>query len=188
MKRFDSVLAMAHKPQVVWITGLSGAGKSTIARKVVERLRGRGLPTVLLDGDEVRQVIADPKIGHDRESRLTNAMRIARLAKLVSEQGFLVVVPTMSLFREVHGWNREQLPNYLEVWVQVNLDVLKQRDARGLYSRAARGEASDVVGLHVDYDEPREAHLVLRNEQGEADLENLVQQVIARIGSECHVA
>lgn len=188
MKRFTSVLALAHQPRVVWITGLSGAGKSTIARRVVEQLRTRGLPTLLLDGDDVRLAIADSNIGHDRVSRLTNAMRIARLAKLLSEQGFIVVVPTMSLFREVHLWNREQQPNYLEVWVQVSLEVLKQRDARGLYSRAARGEASDVVGVHVEYDEPKEAHLILHNEQGEVGLEELVRQVVARIGSESYPA
>lgn len=186
MKRVSSVIALAHQPQVVWVTGLSGAGKSTIARRVVDCLRRRGLPTLLLDGDDVRLAVSDPHIGHDRVSRLTNAMRIARLAKLLSEQGFIVVVPTMSLFREVHLWNREQLPNYLEVWVQVSLEVLRQRDARGLYSRAARGEASDVVGVHVEYDEPKQAHLVLRNDQGEAGLEDLVRQVVARIGAECH--
>ena len=184
MKPAEKQIGPSQRPQVIWITGLSGAGKSTLARRVVQSLRAQGLAVLLLDGDDVRQAIADPQTGHDRASRLTNAMRISRLAKLLAEQGFLVVVPTMSLFQEVHRWNRDHLPNYLEVWIQVRLEILQQRDARGLYSRASRGEVENVVGVHVDYDEPREAHLILQNESDEAGLDQLVEQVLQRVAGD----
>lgn len=151
---------------VVWITGLSGAGKSTIARQLVSELRVGGGSPVLLDGDEVRDAISDPTVGHDRTSRLANAYRICRLARLISTQGFTVVVATMSLFKEVHDWNRRNLPNYFEVFVEVSLETLRQRDARGLYSRAAQGKATNVVGLDLEFDRPTTPHLTLRNEGG----------------------
>jgi|WetSurMetagenome_2_1015567.scaffolds.fasta_scaffold338921_2 cytidine diphosphoramidate kinase len=164
----DSTLTAAAAvplgPRVVWITGLSGAGKSTIAREVVGLLHGAGQPAILLDGDEVRAAIDDPHIGHDRPSRLANALRICRLARLLAGQGFPVVVATMSLFKEVHQWNRAHLPAYLEVFVKVSLDTLRARDARGLYSRAEAGMAQNVVGVHLDYDEPQSPDLVVVNE------------------------
>jgi adenylylsulfate kinase-like enzyme len=164
--------------RVLWITGLSGAGKSTVGRLVATRLREAGVAALVLDGDEVRQAVADPHIGHDRESRLTNAMRICRLAQLVSGQGFTAVVPTMSLFREVYDWNRAHLPNYCEVLLQVRIDVLRARDARGLYSRAARGEVQHVVGVHVAYDAPESAHLVLTNEGSPDELPRLADTIV----------
>ncbi|MBI3868539.1 MAG: adenylyl-sulfate kinase [Verrucomicrobia bacterium] len=178
MRRSDSNAARAARGQVIWITGLSGAGKSTLALQVVERLRQSGRPTLLLDGDAVREVVADPGVGHDRDSRLTNAMRICRLAKLAADQGLAVVVATMSLFKEVHAWNRAHLPHYCEVLVKVRLEILKHRDARGLYSRAERGEAANVVGVHVPYDEPQDPHLSLLNEGSERELTSLVDRIL----------
>ena len=101
--------------RVIWITGLSGAGKTTVAQAAARCLRLKGMHPVILDGDAVRDVVCDPHTGHDRVSRLANAYRICRLAKLLADQGHLVLVATMSLFSEIHRWNREQLPNYLEV-------------------------------------------------------------------------
>lgn len=164
--------------RVIWLTGLSGAGKSTVGRLVAQRLRDSGTPTVLLDGDEVRHAVSDSHIGHDRESRLTNAMRICRFAKLISDQGFTVVAPTMSLFKEVYAWNRANQPNYFEVLIRVRMEVLRNRDARGLYSRAERGEAQHVVGIHVSYDEPDAPHLVLTNEGPESEVDRLADQIV----------
>lgn len=149
--------------RVIWITGLSGSGKSSIARELLRKFRLSGQTAVLLDGDEVRETIADPHVKHDPESRLTNGLRISRLAQMIASQGFSVVVATMSLFREIHAWNRENLPQYFEVFVRVELEILKKRDARKLYTRALTGAAADVVGVQLIFEEPLSPNLVLVN-------------------------
>ena len=152
-----------NEGRVLWITGLSGSGKSTIATAAAEQLRAHGERPVVLDGDAVRAAIADSKTGHDVTSRLANAYRISRLAQLLAEQGQTVIVPTMSLFREIHEWNRAHLPNYFETWVDVDWAELCERDARGLYSRAACGEVKNIAGFDLEYDRPAQPDLVLNN-------------------------
>lgn len=181
MDAFRSKAAAAHRggvSRVLWLTGLSGAGKSTIARQVVERLKSQGESVVFLDGDEVRAAVADTHVGHDRESRFVNAMRMCRLAKLISDQGVTVVVATVSMFREVYSWNRTHLNNYFEIYVRVNLELLKLRDARGLYSRAERGEVLNVVGIHLPCEEPPYPDLVLTNEGSESATALLAEQIV----------
>jgi adenylylsulfate kinase len=148
---------------VVWITGLSGAGKSAIAAEVRRRLAASGRPSVLLDGDEVRAAVADPAAGYDASGRLVNARRLARLARLLEVQDLVVVVATMSLFHEIHAWNRRALGRYLEVLVDVPVDTLARRDAKGLYARAARDAAIGLPGVAVGAELPRAPDLVIAN-------------------------
>ena len=148
---------------VVWITGLSGAGKSTISQRVVEILRLRGRSCILLDGDKIRKVFPEAQSGHDRESRLVNARRNSELAKLLADQGLTVIFATMSLFAEIQEWNQDNFPTYLEVFVDVPLDVLKERDSKSLYSRAMEGLVDNVVGIDLDYDVPAHPNLVVDN-------------------------
>ena len=164
---------------VVWITGLSGTGKSTIARALFLELRAQGHACLLLDGDEVREAVADPNTLHDPESRLRNAFRICRLARLAERQGLLVVVATMSLFDRIHVWNRENLEQHLEILVQVDLEELKARDAQGLYSRQGRGEERNVGGIDLKVELPLEPHLVLDNNQRRSSPEDHVERILA---------
>lgn len=163
---------------IIWITGLSGAGKTTLAQHVTEALKHRGAPVVLLDGDALRWVVQDPAVGHDRASRLTNAYRIARMAKLLEEQGLTVVVATMSLFHEIHAWNRQEFREYLEVWLEVDSTTLRKRDPRGLYTRFEQGTQSNVVGLDLPCEKPRAPHLVLNNNQPGQDFAPFTQAVL----------
>jgi len=143
--------------RVIWITGLSGAGKTTVAIELAERLRGAGQAVVSLDGDDLRRVWGDSptdEAGYGREERIALGIRYARLAKLLSSQNLIVIVATISLFREVHIWNRENIPRYFEVYLRAPLDELRRRDPKGIYRRYEAGELKNVAGLDLDVDEP----------------------------------
>ncbi len=149
---------------VVWITGLSGAGKSTLAHEVVTRMRNDGKPVVMLDGDALREVfgaIAANAQNHGREGRLALAMRYAHLCRVIAAQGLTVVIATISLFREVHTWNRANLPGYFEVYLNVPVEELRRRDPKGIYRRFDAGELNNVAGLDLPVDEPEAADWIV---------------------------
>ena len=149
---------------VLWITGLSGAGKSTLAREVTLLMRHLGYQVIYLDGDELREVFdaVDANIhNHGREGRIDLAMKYSRLCLVAARQGLTVVIATISLFREVHEWNRANLPNYYEVLLKVPFDELRRRDPKGIYRRFESGELTDVAGLDLPVDLPQEADWIL---------------------------
>ena len=142
---------------VIWITGLSGAGKSTLALEIKEQMRNRGKKVLLLDGDELREafgMFGFNKKNHSRESRLALALQYSQLCKIIAEQGFIVIIATISLFKEVHEWNRNNLLGYVEVYLRVPMKELKRRDSKGIYRRFDAGELTDVAGMDLDFDEP----------------------------------
>lgn len=146
-----------HKKLVLWLTGLSGSGKSSLAEVVVRRLRDQGHAVVLLDGDALREVFYDDisqDLAYNRRHRLMLAMKYARLCRMLVEQGLIVVIATISLFKEVHSWNRINLPGYFEVYLKVPLEELRLRDTKGIYRRFDSGELTYVAGLDVAIDEP----------------------------------
>ncbi|MDZ3993770.1 Cytidine diphosphoramidate kinase [Pseudomonas sp. Teo4] len=153
--------------QVVWITGLSGAGKSTLAREVVAGLRHQGNSVVMLDGDELRDVFGTTAIrpqNYDREARLALAMQYAHLCRVIAAQGHIVVIATISLFREIHAWNRAHLPGYFEVYLKVPVEELRRRDPKDIYRRFDAGELHNVAGLDLPIDEPGSADWVVEFE------------------------
>jgi adenylylsulfate kinase-like enzyme/phosphohistidine swiveling domain-containing protein len=147
---------------VFWITGLSGAGKTTVGAELWRRLRAAGRSAVLLDGDALRGVIAED-LGHSTGNRRRSAMRNARLCRLLASQGTDVVCPTISLFHEVQHWNRANIPGYCEIYLRVPMDELQRRDRKGIYAAARRGALSDVVGLDVRAEFPEAPDLIIDN-------------------------
>lgn len=155
---------MQESGRVIWITGLSGAGKSTLASEVANRLRTLGDSVVMLDGDELREVfgaVAANAQNHGREGRLALAMQYAHLCRVIAGQGLTVVIATISLFREIHAWNRANLPGYFEVYLKVPVEELRRRDPKGIYRRFDAGEIADVAGLDLPIDEPEAADWVV---------------------------
>ncbi len=143
--------------RVIWITGLSGAGKSTLAFALAQRLRSSDRAVVLLDGDELREVFGAVSVNaenHGRAARLTLAMQYAHLCRVIASQGLTVLIATISLFKEVHVWNRAHLPGYFEVYLKVPVEELRRRDPKGIYRRFDAGELTDVAGLDLPIDEP----------------------------------
>lgn len=155
---------MQESGRVIWITGLSGAGKSTLAFEVANRLRAPENAVVMLDGDELREVFgaaAANAQNHGREGRLALAMQYAHLCRVIAGQGLTVVIATISLFREIHTWNRANLPGYFEVYLKVPVEELRRRDPKGIYRRFDAGEIADVAGLDLPIDEPEAADWVV---------------------------
>lgn len=153
-----------NEPQgrVYWITGLSGAGKTTLARKLQRHLRGQGRPTVRLDGDELREAFGC-EAAHARAERLALALSYARLCRLLANQGLDVVVATISLFHQVHEWNRKNLSAYLEILLDVPMEELCRRDPKRIYERVTRGEIVSVAGFDVAVEMPLAPHIVLEH-------------------------
>ena len=163
--------------RVFWITGLSGAGKTALGRELWSRLRAAGRAVTFLDGDALRGAIAED-LDHSAGNRRRSAMRNARLCRLLAEQGSDVVCATISLFHEVHRWNRENIPGYREIYLQVPMDELRRRDSKGIYAAAERGETRNVVGLDVPAEVPQAPDLVLEN-YGVLDVAAAVDRILA---------
>ena len=172
-----------NKENVIWITGLSGAGKSTLAHVVVASLRAEGEAVVMLDGDELREVfgaVAANARNHGREGRLALAMQYSQLCRILASQGLTVVIATISLYREVHTWNRAHLPGYFEVYLKVPIDELRRRDPKEIYRRFDAGELTHVAGLDLPVDEPEAADWVVEFEPGRS-VAALVDELLNRL-------
>jgi len=165
---------------VVWIIGLSGAGKTTLANEVVAQVRRVQRNVVLIDGDMVREVFGND-LGHTMNDRLTNARRICQLGKLLDDQGIHVVCAILSLFPETREWNRKNLKDYYEVFIDTPLPDLVQRDSKGIYRRFNSGEIRDVAGMDIEFPRPDNADLIISNTNSREALLGFAKTVAERI-------
>jgi ATP sulfurylase/adenylyl-sulfate kinase len=143
---------------VVWFTGLSGAGKSTIASALQTELGRRGRHAELLDGDEVRTHLSKG-LGFSKEDRDTNIRRIGYVARLIARSGGVAITAAISPYREIRDEVRDQTPNFVEVFVRCPLDTLVERDTKGLYRKAIAGEIANFTGVSDPYEEPLRAEV-----------------------------
>ncbi len=155
---------------VVWIIGLSGAGKTTLAEKVVEKIRSSKTNVVLIDGDMIRKVFGDD-LAHTLEDRRQNADRICRLCKFFDEQGIHVVCAILSLFPESRLWNRDNIKNYYEVYIETPIEQLQKRDYKGLYKKFSEGKIKNVAGMDIEFIPPDNPNLTIKNN---GSLDNLL--------------
>jgi bifunctional enzyme CysN/CysC len=144
-----------HRSGIVWLTGLSGAGKSTIANLLEKRLHATGKRTYLLDGDNVRHGL-NKDLGFAAEDRVENIRRVAEVAKLMVDAGVIVITAFISPFRTERMMVRELMEEdeFIEVFVDTPLDVAEQRDPKGLYKKARRGELKNFTGIDSPYESP----------------------------------
>ena len=161
---------MSDQGTVYFFTGLSGAGKTTIGGLFYQRLKATKPNVALLDGDEIRVAFGED-VGYTNDERLRWAGRIFRVCKLLSAQGIDVVVCSIAMYESVRRWNRENIPNYKEIYIKVSKNTLMQRNQKGLYTAG-----KNVVGIDLPFDEPQSPDIVLHNDGERTPLE-LVEQL-----------
>lgn len=161
---------MSEQGTVYFFTGLSGAGKTTIGGLFHQRLKATKPNVVLLDGDEIRVAFGED-VGYTQPERLRWAGRIFRVCRLLSGQGIDVVVCSIAMYESVRRWNRENIPNYKEIYIKVQKDTLLQRNQKGLYTAG-----KNVVGIDLPFDEPQSPDIVVPNDGDRTPLE-LVEEL-----------
>jgi bifunctional enzyme CysN/CysC len=159
----DRVALLGQRPKVIWFTGLSGAGKSTIARELERLLHHQGRHTMLLDGDDVRLGLSRD-LGFSDADRAENIRRIAEVARLMTQAGLIVIVSFISPFRADRQMARDLMDEdeFIEVFVDTPLEECMRRDPKGLYQKAMAGLARNVTGLDSAYERPENPELHLK--------------------------
>lgn len=147
--------------QTIWLTGLSGAGKSTVASALAGELSAKGMPVEWLDGDELRKRLGSG-LGFSREDRFENIRRAVYLSRMLNRHGVTVVVSLISPYREMRQYAREALPRFTEVYVDCPLEVCEARDVKGLYAKARRGEIPAFTGISDPYEAPERPEMTLK--------------------------
>ena len=146
-----------------WITGLSGAGKTTIGNRLYYELRKSRENVVLLDGDILKRIVSD-HLEYSSEARKKRAMKYAMLCKMLTDQGMTVICCTIAMNDEVREWNRKNNKGYVEVFLDVSMDVLKKRDQKGMYSKFEKGQFQNIIGVDMDVEFPRHPDITLKND------------------------
>jgi adenylylsulfate kinase len=141
------------KGAVIWITGLSDSGKTTLAREVAAQLRVQGLPVILLDGDELRFIFGKA-IQYDKQTRIELGLKAARLCQMLADQGNIVIIAIIGLFNEIHQWNHEHQRNLFLAYIDLPIETLRLRDSKGIYRQFDEGKLSEVYGLDLCFDPP----------------------------------
>jgi cytidine diphosphoramidate kinase len=167
------------KSNLYWITGLSGAGKTTIGTLFYSYLQKTKTNVIYLDGDSLREIFSLTQ-EYSLSERKILAMRYSRLCKMLTEQGVDVVIGTISMFNEVRQWNRENIKNYMEIYIKVPMKILIDRDQKQLYSRALRGEIKHVMGVDVEIEEPVNPDIIINND-GSSTPEQMTYQLIGKL-------
>jgi adenylylsulfate kinase len=178
--RTDREQLNGHKGCTVWLTGLSGSGKSTIAVDLEKRLCERGVRAYILDGDNVRHGL-NKNLGFSPEDRTENIRRIGEVAKLFTDAGTVTVTAFISPYRADRDQVRALMKDgdFIEVYVDCPVDVCEQRDVKGLYKKARAGEIKEFTGISAPYEAPAKAELVIKTHQ--QSVEDSAKQILAHL-------
>ncbi len=171
-----------NKGFVVWLTGLSGSGKTTIGRVLQQLLRDKGYKVELLDGDEVRRNLS-PELGFSKQDREIHAKRVVYISKLLARNGVIAIVSLISPYRSFRAYAREELKDFVEVYVKCSIDTCIKRDPKGLYKKALNGEIADMTGIQDPYEEPLNPEVIVDTDRQSIDeCVNVVINTLLRLG------
>ena len=162
----------------LWFTGLSGAGKSTLSEAIEQRIKQHGRTVEILDGDIVRTHLSKG-LGFSREDRDTNIKRIAFVCSLLTRNGVICISAAIAPYREAREWARQQIENFVEVYVKCPIDVCRQRDVKGLYKLVDEGKIKNFTGVDDPYEEPEQPELVIETDK--ESLDESIQRILSKL-------
>ena len=157
---------------------MSAAGKSVLSKLVYDELKNIIPNVVLLDGDVLRQVFGNDS-DHTVEGREKNARRLSNLSKFLTDQDIHVVAAVLSIFPEWQMWNRDNIKDYVQIYIKVPFDVLVERETKDLYKNALDGKVENVVGVDIKFPEPVENDLIIDNSQDKENFNSYVQNILS---------
>src|SRR5574340_521225 len=152
------------KATAIWLTGIPASGKTTISILLKDYLQKQNIPTIILDGDEIRKTVSKD-LGFSPEDRKEHNRRIIEVVKLMVKNNITAIIPIISPYRETRGLARKEIPNFVEVYVKASLDTCMKRDPKGLYQKAKNGEITNLTGLQSPYEEPQNPEVILETEK-----------------------
>lgn len=173
----DRIKSLGQKPAIIWLTGLSGSGKSTISDRLEVVLQENGYKTYLLDGDNIRHGL-NKDIDFSEQGRKENIRRIGEVAKLFTDAGIIVITAFISPFREDRSFVRSLVEDgeFIEVYVNCPLEVCESRDVKGLYAKARKGEIPFFTGITSPFEEPEKAEVEVKSDI--MDVESCVNKIL----------
>jgi len=170
------------KAPVIWLTGIPGSGKTTLALELQKFYQQKNLPLEILDGDEIRKTLSKD-LGFSPEDRKEHNRRVIFVAQILVKNGVTTIVPLISPYRETRANARKEIPNFVEIWVKASVDECKKRDPKGLYKKALAGEIKNLTGLQAPYEEPENAELVLDTEKHSVEEStDLITSTLKKLG------
>lgn len=168
-----------YRTSLIWMTGLSGAGKTTIAKAIVEKLKAEGKPVMLLDGDEIRDIFKNN--GFSKEDRIKHNQDVGKMAVYLQSQGIIPIISLISPYAEARDYVRSISKDFTEVYVSTSIAVCEQRDVKGLYKKVRAGEIKDFTGIHdsAPYEVPKNPELTIQTTN--SSIEECVNKILNHI-------
>ena len=175
----------ALTPGCLWITGLSASGKTTVSTMVHAALSKQFTNTLLLDGDQLRRVFGKTKGDYGRNERIDTALTYSRLAKELASQGAFIIMAVIGMYKDVHSWNRDNIDNYRDVFLDVPMQELFRRDPKGLYKQYKAKQIQNIAGLDLKVDEPENPWIHVKWQDGVSP-EAVAGEILDKITSEIY--
>lgn len=169
---------MANAGFTIWFTGLSGSGKSTLSEIIEQRLQARGRNVEILDGDVVRTHLSKG-LGFSKEDRDTNIKRIAFVCSLLTRNGVVCISAAIAPYSDARAWARQEIGNFVEIYVKCPLEVCRQRDVKGLYKLVDEGKMKNFTGVDDPYEAPENPELVIETDKEE--IEESVSRILSKL-------
>tara|TARA_Y100000816_G_scaffold292520_1_gene288299 strand:+ start:11978 stop:12499 length:522 start_codon:yes stop_codon:yes gene_type:complete len=169
---------VSNNTRCFWVTGLSGAGKTTMINLLANHLKSKGIPVLKLDGDELRSIFGFSSFSN--EERYAIGLKYSSLCNFIVSQNITVVIGVMGLFHKLHDWNRKNIKNYTEIFLDTPIDELIRRDEKGLYKRALNGEMENVAGINMTAELPINPDIKISWKKGKTQQETF-EEIISQL-------